>query len=255
MVYLIMAFVIGVFGGFASVSQGSLFTQKRRRPYILTACFVLEIVLSVASWIALGLWWGILTIILAWPVAGHIGSYCFWVFKPGLRKLKESENVESLVEEGVCLAEKGKYQEALSILNRVLDMDPKNMGALTNKANLLNRLQKYKEALVICDIALAQSPEDIWALLYKGIALTNLSECLDAMRAFDRVLKITPDNQEAIKNKGRCHYKYYEGLGILKDMPDYTWKKVSLIDTEVLIEEAGRILARKHGAKGGYGDK
>lgn len=159
------------------------------------------------------------------------------------------KNLESLIEEGVCFAEAGKYQEALTRLNAALKIAPENTGALTNTANIYNRLRRYKEALAICDAVLLRSPGDVWALLYKGIALTNLGECLDAMRAFDRVLKISPDNQEAIKNKGRCHYKYYEGLGILADMPDYTWKKLALTDTEVLIEEAGRILARKHGAK------
>jgi tetratricopeptide (TPR) repeat protein len=159
-----------------------------------------------------------------------------------------SKNLEDLIEEGVCLAEEGKYTEALDVLNNALAIDPQNTGALTTKANIYNRLRKYKEALQICETVIARSPKDVWALFYKGIALTNLSECLDAMRAFDRVLKITPDNQEAIKNKGRCHYKYYEGLGILKEMPDYTWEKVALTDAEVLIEEAGRILARKHGS-------
>jgi len=159
------------------------------------------------------------------------------------------KNLESLIEEGVCLAEEGKYQEALEVLNNALTIDPQNRGALTNKANIFNRLRKYKEAIAICNTVIIQSPEDYWALYYKGIALTNLGECLDAMRVFDRVLKIDPNNQDVIKNKGRCHYKYYEGLGILKEMPDYTLKQISLIDTEVLIEEAGRILARKHGAQ------
>lgn len=159
------------------------------------------------------------------------------------------KNLESLIEEGICLAEDGKHQEALNRLNAALKIDPGNTGALTNKANIYNRLRRYKEAIVICDAVLSRSPEDVWALLYKGTALTNLGECLDAMRAFDRVLKISPDNQEAMKSKGRCHYKYYEGLGILADMPDYTWGKLALIDTEVLIEEAGRVLARKHGSK------
>jgi hypothetical protein len=69
------------------------------------------------------------------------------------------------------------------------------------------------------------------------------------MKYFDNVIEIDPKNLEAKKNKGRCHYRCYEKLGILEEMPKYTWEEISHISAENLIKEVNVILTKKNKSK------
>jgi len=155
-----------------------------------------------------------------------------------------SSNLNDFVDEGIDLADLGKYEEALKIFNKALEIDSKNLIALTNKANLLNRLYRYDEAIVICDEALEIEPNDVWAFYYKAIALTNLDEYLESMNLYNKVLEIDSKNFEAIKNKWRCYYRCYEKWGILEKMPNYTPEEISHRSASSLIEEANKILSK-----------
>lgn len=157
-----------------------------------------------------------------------------------------SKNLNDFIDSAVYLAEAGNYEEALNAFDKALQIDHQNIFALTSKANTLNRLGKYEEAIAICDKALKIAPKDIWSLLYKATALTNLDKYMEAMKYFDNVIEIDPKNLEAKKNKGRCHYRCYEKLGILDEMPEYTWEEILHISTENLIKEVNVILAKKN---------
>ncbi|XP_026327712.1 tetratricopeptide repeat protein 36 homolog [Hyposmocoma kahamanoa] len=53
----------------------------------------------------------------------------------------------SLCAEGVCLAEAGKLEEALSVMNRGVDADPDRAAAYNDRAQLLRLLQKDDDAM------------------------------------------------------------------------------------------------------------
>lgn len=76
MSYVIVACLLGVFGGFGSVSRGRIF-QRTTGHVVLGTCFIVEIGLSVAAGMSLGLWLGICTFLLAWIVCGHIGAFIY----------------------------------------------------------------------------------------------------------------------------------------------------------------------------------
>ena len=158
---------------------------------------------------------------------------------------KNTHALCNLDEVGACLGESGKYTEAIKIFDKILEIDPKNVGTLVNKASALIRLHKNEEAIIICNKALEYSPQDLNALNGKAAALSNLHKYREAMEIFDYILEIDPKNENAITNKGRCYYRCYEKLGILEQMPKYTWDEISHLSAEVLLDEVNAIMAKK----------
>jgi hypothetical protein len=75
MIYVIVILVclVGLFGGFGSVSRGSAF----RGSLLLGLIFVAEAGLSIAAGVLRGLWWGIAAFLLGWWVCGHLGAGLF----------------------------------------------------------------------------------------------------------------------------------------------------------------------------------
>ena len=55
----------------------------------------------------------------------------------------------------------GKYQEAIPYYDKVLEIDPNNVNALSFKGLSLNRLGDYIEALKYFDKALIVNPRNI----------------------------------------------------------------------------------------------
>ena len=60
-------------------------------------------------------------------------------------------------------------KDAIEIFNKVLELNPENEYALSNKGNALNALEKYEEAIEIFNKVLELNPDDEYALFRKGI--------------------------------------------------------------------------------------
>jgi len=74
--YLIVMCILGLIGGFGSVSRGMLF-QRTSGAIILGSIFFLEVGLSVYCAFKLGIFYGIGLFLFGWIVMGHIGSFLF----------------------------------------------------------------------------------------------------------------------------------------------------------------------------------
>lgn len=119
---------------------------------------------------------------------------------------KNEHALNNFLEVGARLGESGKYLEAMEIFDKALEIDPQNAGILADKAHVLFCLHEYRKAIVICNKALEYDPKNLCALNGMAAALTNLHEYREAVKIFDKILKIDPKNEDAIKNKGRCPY-------------------------------------------------
>ena len=64
----------------------------------------------------------------------------------------------ALYNKGVTLSNLGKYEEAITWLDRSLDINPNFVDAMYNKADVLGELGKYEESLVWTDKALTLKP-------------------------------------------------------------------------------------------------
>jgi hypothetical protein len=96
----------------------------------------------------------------------------------------------------------GRYEESLEVSNKVLEMNPKDESALTNKGIALGNLGRYEEALEAFNKALEINPEDEYVLSIKGLTLIYLGRYEEALDAFEKTLKTNPQNGFALSRKG-----------------------------------------------------
>jgi len=68
--------------------------------------------------------------------------------------VSDRKKAEEWINEGVKLAEQGKFEEALKCFERALEIDPKDAAAWYNKGNALYDLGRYEEAIECYDRAL-----------------------------------------------------------------------------------------------------
>ena len=86
------------------------------------------------------------------------------------KNIKEWESISAAL-----VAEK-RFSEAIIYLDKILEQEPDNLKALTNKAGLLAQLGNYSKSLSLSNKVLEIDPNRLSALTNKAIALKMLNE-------------------------------------------------------------------------------
>ena len=108
---------------------------------------------------------------------------------------------ESLMEKAIDAIFDSQFEEAIEYFDKILEKDPQNTKALTNKGVALGSLGRTLEAISQFDKALEIDPNSINALNNKGAALVELGKYDEALLYFDRILVIDPEEQSTINAK------------------------------------------------------
>ncbi|HOT03916.1 MAG TPA: tetratricopeptide repeat protein [Methanolinea sp.] len=122
------------------------------------------------------------------------------------------KSTASWYKKGVDLYYKqGKFLEAVSCFDRVIEMDPTHVNAWTEKGICLKELGRYDEAVQCFNRALelnGRTPSTYYALgetMEKlGKETGDISLFEKAVACFDRVLEMEPDNVNAWNYRGVC---------------------------------------------------
>ena len=145
---------------------------------------------------------------------------------------------------GLLEAQRERYGEALSLLDRALQIDPRSVEALTNRGNVLKALNRHAEALASCDRALAISPDSAMVHYNRGNVLLDLNRYAESLASYDRVLALMPGNAAALYNRGNVlqqlgrHAEALENYGrLLAVTPD---NAAALYNRGVALQELNR---------------
>jgi Flp pilus assembly protein TadD len=111
-------------------------------------------------------------------------------------------DVGLLKDYALVLAGVGRNEEALAVFGRALALTPDDLELIQLRIDVLLRLQRLAEALVLIDQALALRPASAILLHQQGRALAGLGRHGDAERSFARVLDIKPDSDAALYERG-----------------------------------------------------
>jgi predicted O-linked N-acetylglucosamine transferase (SPINDLY family) len=102
---------------------------------------------------------------------------------------------------GIALCEVGRASEALGCFERSLALAPDNAETLYNLGNARMAMHRYDDALASYDRVLALKPDHVAALSNRGNALSALRRPQDALASFDRAIALRPDFADAHNNR------------------------------------------------------
>lgn len=88
----------------------------------------------------------------------------------------DMQPADELAREGHGLAEQGRTQAALKVLDQALVLDPQHAGARFDRGQAYLALQRDRDALADFEAALAANPANMRALYGRGVARQRLGD-------------------------------------------------------------------------------
>ena len=94
-----------------------------------------------------------------------------------------------------------RFNDALAAYDRLLAVQPAHFEAHYNRGVILSQQQKHDKALAALDQALALQPNAAAVHFNRGVVLAELEHHREALEAYDRVLALEPSYAPAIANR------------------------------------------------------
>lgn len=191
------------------------------------------------------------------------------------KQKRVSDTTDSLFNEGVHYYTLGKFEEAMSCFERVLQINPSHYEARSYKNLLLERKNQHKkyadeiaesddpselikkadyyinkrmydEALACSEKALEIEPNYSLAWFYKGYALSEKGVYEESIDCYDKATKIDPSMLNGWNNKGVALDK----LGRYKDALDCFEKELEVNPDNKLARDNKKLMLQKLGQTG-----
>jgi len=106
----------------------------------------------------------------------------------------QPDSAEALYYLGLLQAQRQRYAEALSLLDRALDVDPRSVDAWLTHGNVLGALDRPVDALASYERVLALDSGAALAHFNRGNSLRQLNRHDEALASYDWALKLMPEN-------------------------------------------------------------
>ena len=103
---------------------------------------------------------------------------------------------------GVALCGQGKFQEAVAVYKKAIQLKPDYADAFCNLGNALKELGRLKEAVQNFGKAIQVKPDFEEAYNNRGAALKDLGQLQEAVASYDKAIQLKPDYIEAYNNRG-----------------------------------------------------
>ena len=110
--------------------------------------------------------------------------------------LPEGKNIKEWESISAALVAEKRFSEAVIYLDKILEQEPDNLKALTNKAGLLAQLGNFSKSLSLSNKVLEIDPDRISALTNKAIALEMLKEYEKSFITFSKIIALEPNNEK-----------------------------------------------------------
>lgn len=117
---------------------------------------------------------------------------------------QQSNEIDAFIAKGIELHDQGKYQEAIKLYDKALDIEPQNKVALVEKALTLSSAKYYQESIELCKKIIKDYPDSpvaANAYVTYGNNLDLLNKPLEALKIYDQGIKQFPNSYQLHFNK------------------------------------------------------
>lgn len=119
-----------------------------------------------------------------------------------LKTTDRTPDSQALLQLATTLRRQGRFQDALSAIEKLLERDPQHANAWNIRGNLLLTLNRNAEAIASYDRALALNPEYPQARHNRGVALLGDGRNAEAEAEFRDVLSLKPNDKDSLFHLG-----------------------------------------------------
>jgi len=95
--------------------------------------------------------------------------------------------------------QEGRFEDALKVLQRAMEIAPQDIGARNAVGLVLTRLERYAEALAVFDGVVALHPDFAGAHCARGASLEAMGRLKEAEAAYKHALELEPENLGAMQ--------------------------------------------------------
>jgi len=107
--------------------------------------------------------------------------------------LPEGKNVKEWFSISAALVTENRFEEAIIYLDKVLEKEPDNLKALSNKAGLLIQVERFEDSLDLSNKVLEKEPDRVPTLINKAIALKMIKDYEKSYEVFTKILTLETD--------------------------------------------------------------
>jgi tetratricopeptide (TPR) repeat protein len=136
---------------------------------------------------------------------GGFGSICFLLASLLFAVLIHADTNPEAVEyntQGCQAIERGLYKDAIRLLTKAIEKDPKYDKAYYNRALAYAWMNKFDEALPDYNKAIEINPNYSKALVGRGKVLQNKKKIKEALMDFNKAIEVGTDDPDAYYNRG-----------------------------------------------------
>lgn len=126
------------------------------------------------------------------PIAVHPDGRFEKDMEKAEKQKEVSQKVQEIFNEGLLLAEQGKYDEAIERYEKALDKDPEQPNILANMADAYSKAGKDEKARECYEKAIAIKPTDAALHNNLGIVLSGMGKDAEAQEAFKKAAALDP---------------------------------------------------------------
>jgi len=124
--------------------------------------------------------------------------------KANTLRLSKKDASNELVKYGEDMANAKRYDEALTLFEKALSINPNNDMAWGDKALILDKVGNTADALSSFSKAISINPNNSVTWLNKGLTLLRMRKFNESIECFDTALKLNNSYAKAWYNKGRA---------------------------------------------------
>jgi len=111
----------------------------------------------------------------------------------------------------------GRYEEALDLFEKSLNLDNTNKYALNNRGYTYNLMEQYEKAIADFDRSIEVAPNFAYAYNNRGLAKIKLGSVAEGLKDIEVSLSLDPENAYAYRNRGIYHFDQGEYKLALED--------------------------------------
>jgi len=127
----------------------------------------------------------------------------------------KSRDSRAIAVRGEIYRRMGRYEEALADFDRVVELDPDYIGAIASRGETCGQMGRYEEALTDFDRAIELDPDEVSYIAGRGETYRRMGRYEEALTDFDRAIELDPDYIGAIASRGEIYRlmgRYEEAL-------------------------------------------